>query len=88
MTATMAARRDEPELSMGGACALLGVSAPELLRLMSEEKLPGHLVQGEWRYSRAELVDWSANRRAGARETRAQTPDVPDGGRGSTSGDR
>jgi hypothetical protein len=69
MTASMGgpgtAGGDDTELSFAAACALLGVTAPELLRRMSEEKLPGRLVDGAWRYSRAELERWLDTRSPG-----------------------
>jgi hypothetical protein len=52
-------REQLPEvLTLGEAAAFLRIDEPQLLEASVSGELPGRVIAGEWRYSRAALVSW------------------------------
>lgn len=52
-------REQEPEvLTAGEAASLLRVNESQLLDAARRRELPGRMIVGEWRFSRAALLSW------------------------------
>ena len=56
-------REQLPEvLTSGEAAALLRIEEPRLREASKNGEVPGRVIAGEWRYSRAALLEWLSGR--------------------------
>jgi len=53
-------------LTLDEVTALLRISAAAVHEQVAEHGLPGRSIAGEWRFSRAAVMDWLGGREAGA----------------------
>jgi PTS system nitrogen regulatory IIA component len=71
------------QLTVKDAAGLLGVSEKTVYRWVDERKLPGYRLSGQYRFHRAELLEWATSNKVNVsptifQETEAESGQKPD----------